>query len=109
MESWRTGAHRMGGDRTGPRRKALPGVEVSSGHLGNRQTFLVSELIAFIPKGIVAQSGIPMDKEVHIPLPADGSGDVKLSVIFQHCPELFAAEITPRNDVMMTFPPKIPL
>lgn len=83
------------------------GIDVPSISKGNRQTFLVSELIAFIPKAIVAQSGIPMDKEVHIPLPADGSGDVKLSVIFQHCPELFAAEITPRNDVMMTLPPKI--
>ncbi len=71
------------------------------------QDFLISELIAFIPPAISAQSGIPMTRELRIPLPADGSRDVKLSTIYQLCPELFAAEITPLNDSVVTLPPKI--
>jgi hypothetical protein len=71
------------------------------------QSFLISELIAFIPPAISAQNGIPMSREVRIPLPADGSRDVKLSTIYQLCPELFAAEITPLNDSTVTLPPKL--
>jgi len=71
------------------------------------QEFLISELLAFIPPAISAQSGIPMSREVRIPLPADGSRDVKLSTIYQICPELFAAEITPLNDSTLTLPPKL--
>lgn len=71
------------------------------------QDFLVSELIAYIPPAISAQSGIPMSRELRIPLPADGSRDVKLSTIYQICPELFAAEITPLNDSTVTLPPKL--
>jgi hypothetical protein len=71
------------------------------------QDYLISELIAYIPPAISAQSGIPMSREVRIPLPADGSRDVKLSTIYQICPELFAAEITPLNDSTVTLPPKL--
>jgi len=71
------------------------------------QSFLISELIAFIPPAISAQSGIPMTREVRIPLPADGSRDVKLSTIYQLCPELFAVEITPLNESTVTLPPKL--
>jgi len=71
------------------------------------QEYLVSELIAFIPPSISAQSGIPMARELWIPLPSDGSRDVKLSTIYQICPELFASEITPLNDSIVTLPPKL--
>ena len=71
------------------------------------QSFLVSELIAYIPTAISAQSGIPMQKEVAIPMPGDGSRDVKLSTLYRVCPELFAAEITPLNDSVITLPPKL--
>lgn len=81
--------------------EAQPAAEVPG------QDFLISELIAFIPPAISAQSGIPMTRELRIPLPADGSRDVKLSTIYQLCPELFAAEITPLNDSVVTLPPKI--
>ncbi len=70
-------------------------------------TFLVSELLPYIPKAIAAQSGIPMDKEIAVPLPLDGSLDVRLSSIFGACPELFAAEITPWNDSVVTLPPRL--
>jgi hypothetical protein len=71
------------------------------------QEYLVSELIAFIPPSISAQSGIPMARELRIPLPSDGSRDVKLSTIYQICPELFGSEITPLNDSIVTLPPKL--
>lgn len=74
---------------------------------GPSQTFLVSELLPYIPKAIAAQSGIPMTKEVRVPVPADGSLDVRLSSLYQICPELFAAEITPLNDSMVTLPPRL--
>ena len=85
-----------GGLDTGPAAPAVAG-----------QDFLVSELIAYIPPAISAQSGIPMSRELRIPLPADGSRDVKLSTIYQICPELFASEITPLNDSTVTLPPKL--
>ncbi len=71
------------------------------------RTFLVSELLPYIPKAIAAQSGIPMDKEIAVPLPLDGTLDVRLSSIFGACPELFAAEITPWNDSVVTLPPRL--
>lgn len=74
---------------------------------GPSQSFLASELLPFIPKAIAAQSGIPMAKEVKVPLPADGSLDVPLSTLYQICPELFAAEITPLNDSVVTLPPRL--
>ncbi|NRB72837.1 MAG: hypothetical protein HRU46_00605 [Verrucomicrobiales bacterium] len=70
------------------------------------QSFLVSELLPFIPPAISAKSGIPMEDELILPMPVDGSTDVKLSVIYQVCPQLFAAEITPLNDSTITLPAK---
>ncbi len=71
------------------------------------QTFLASELLPYIPKAIAAQSGIPMEKEVNVPLPSDGTLDVPLSAIYRICPELFAVEITPLNDSVVTLPPRL--
>jgi hypothetical protein len=82
--------------------QANPAVSEGAG-----QDYLISELIAYIPPAISAQSGIPMAREVRIPLPVDGSRDVKLSTIYQICPDLFAAEITPLNDSTVTLPPKL--
>ncbi|MEX2580306.1 MAG: hypothetical protein WD342_14705 [Verrucomicrobiales bacterium] len=48
-----------------------------------------------------------MEKEVSLPLPDDGSTDIRLSAIHQACPELFAAEITPLNDSVVTLPAKL--
>lgn len=70
-------------------------------------TFLASELLPYIPKAIAALSGIPMEKEVRVPLSADGGLDVALSEIYRVCPELFAAEITPLNDSVVTLPPRL--
>ncbi len=69
--------------------------------------FMINELLPFIPPAIAAPSGIPMEQMVEIPLPADGSRDVKLSTIYQLCPNLFASEITPLNDSVVTLPPRI--
>ena len=82
--------------------QASPAVSEGAG-----QDYLISELIAYIPPAISAQSGIPMARGVRIPLPADGSRDVKLSTMYQICPDLFAAEITPLNDSIVTLPPKL--
>lgn len=71
------------------------------------QTFLVSELLPLIPTAIVAPSGIPMEKEISVPFSADGSLDVKLTALYQICPELFATEITPLNDSVITLPPRV--
>jgi hypothetical protein len=71
------------------------------------QSFLVSELLPLVPTAIVAASGIPMEKEICVPVPADGSLDVKLSTLYHLCPELFAAEITPLNDSVITLPPRV--
>ncbi len=76
---------------------------------GRIQHFLVSELLPFIPPAISAQSGIPMEKEVEVPLPANGSRDVELSTLYQVCPELFATEITCLNDSVVTLPAKLGL
>lgn len=71
------------------------------------QSFLVSELLPFIPPAIAAQSGIPMEEELILPMSADSSTDVKLSAVYQACPQLFAAEITPLNDTTLTLPAKL--
>jgi hypothetical protein len=71
------------------------------------QSFLVSELLPLVPTAIVAASGIPMEKEIRVPVPDDGSLDVKLSTLYHLCPELFAAEITPLNDSVITLPPRV--
>lgn len=85
-------------------RGGLSGAGPTGGHA---QSFLVSELLPYIPKAIAAQSGIPMSKELKVPVPADGSLDVRLSTLYQICPELFAAEITPLNDSVVTLPPRL--
>ncbi len=71
------------------------------------QAYLVSELLPFIPPAIAASGTLPMEKEVTIPIGKDGSSDVALSTIFQQCPELFEAEITPLNDSVVTLPLKL--
>ena len=82
-----------------------PAPREPMGHCG--QSFMVSELLPLIPTAIVASSGIPMEKEILVPVPVDGSLDVKLSTLYQLCPELFAAEITPLNDSVLTLPPRV--
>ena len=81
----------------------LPEAEIAD----RGQSFLVSELLPLVPTAIVAASGIPMEKEIRVPVPADGSLDVKLSTLYHLCPELFAAEITPLNDSVITLPPRV--
>lgn len=71
------------------------------------QAYLVSELLPFIPPAIVASGSLPMEKEIRILMGKDGSTDVRLSAIFQQCPELFDAEITPLNDSTVTLPMKL--
>lgn len=73
------------------------------------QAFLASELLAFIPPAISARSGIPMEKEIHVPFTSESNRDVRLSTLYQMCPELFAAEITPLNDSVVTLPPRLGL
>jgi hypothetical protein len=48
-----------------------------------------------------------MEKEISVPFSADGSLDVKLTALYQICPELFATEITPLNDSVITLPPRV--
>lgn len=71
------------------------------------RTYQVSELLPFIPPAISAESGIPMEKLVAIPVPPNGSSDVSLSTIYRVVPELFAAEITPLNDSNVSLPVKL--
>jgi len=71
------------------------------------QRFLVSELVPFVPPAILAPSGIPMEKELALPMPSDGSSEVRLSTLYQACPDLFAAEITPLNDSTVPLPPRL--
>lgn len=71
------------------------------------QVFLISEILPYIPPAIVARSGIPMELSVSVPLPENGSREVRLSVLHHLCPALFAAEITPMNDLVITLPPRI--
>ncbi len=69
--------------------------------------YLASELLAFIPPALAAQGGIPMEQTIPLEMPADGSNEVKLSAICRACPALFATEITPLNDSVITLPPKL--
>jgi hypothetical protein len=71
------------------------------------QVFLISEILPYIPPAIVARSGIPMELSVSVPLPENGSREVRLSVLHHLCPSLFATEITPTNDLVITLPPRI--
>ncbi len=93
-----------GGDT---RHQAPFSPEEGAGKPIRSQVFQVSELLPFIPPAIAAEAGIPMTKEVDIPLSPDGSNDVLLSTIYQVCPELFAAEITPLNESTVTLPAKL--
>lgn len=68
---------------------------------------MISEILPYIPPAIVARSGIPMELSVSVPLPENGSREVRLSVLHHLCPALFAAEITPMNDLAITLPPRI--
>ncbi len=68
---------------------------------------MISEILPYIPSAIVARSGIPMELSVSVPLPENGSREVRLSVLHHLCPALFAAEITPMNDLAITLPPRI--
>jgi len=79
----------------------------NAGAQENFRTYQVSELLPFIPPAISAESGIPMEKLVAIPVPPNGSSDVSLSTIYRVVPELFAAEITPLNDSEVTLPVKL--
>ena len=71
------------------------------------QEYEVEEILPFLPPAIVARENVSMNRIVQIPLPDDGSNDVKLSTIYQSCPALFASEITPLNDSVVNLPPKI--
>lgn len=94
--------------QTGADRNGAGAFGSSSGNAGlSYQAFLASELLAFIPPAISARSGIPMEKEVHVPFSTEGNRDVRLSTLYQMCPELFAAEITPLNDSVVTLPPRL--
>lgn len=103
--SSRNAAEAAPGERTPGR--GNPVDSAPSAQAAGAQAFQVNELLPFIPPAISAESGIPMEKEVLIPMPVDGSGDVALSTIYQIVPELFAAEITPLNDSKVTLPTKL--
>ena len=96
-----------GGSGTDPRANTpAQGVEAAQPG-GPQMTYLVSELLAFIPPALAAQSGIPMEQSVTIAMPPNGTTDVNLSSVYAACPALFATEITPLNDSVITLPPKL--
>jgi len=99
-------ANPFSGDPEGVRGTQPSGPKGESAR-GPSLTLLASELLALIPPAISAQSGIPMSKEITVPLPPGGSHEVSLSTIYQLCPELFAAEITPLNDSTVTLPARL--
>lgn len=80
------------------------GSASSVGKRDEKRSFQVSELLALIPPAIAASSGVPIDEEIELPISAPGSNDVRLSLLYQVCPQLFAAEITPLNDSTITLP-----
>ncbi|MEM7602811.1 MAG: hypothetical protein AAF357_15545 [Verrucomicrobiota bacterium] len=102
-EDGEPGAEWSEGD-DGVRENAPPGGKAEAPPKG--QPYLVRELLPFIPPAIAASGSLPMEKEVHIPLGDGGSTDVSLAAIYQQCPELFDAEITPLNDSTVTLPAK---
>ncbi|MAS94249.1 MAG: hypothetical protein CMO55_13715 [Verrucomicrobiales bacterium] len=79
----------------------------SGGEVTVRRKFLLSELLALIPPAIAATSGISIDDEVELPIPVDHGNDIRLSLLYHVCPQLFAAEITPLNDSTITLPGKV--
>lgn len=68
------------------------------------QTYAVRELLPFVPKALAGGHDLPPEQKVTIPLPANGSTDTRLSLLYQACPQLFAVEITPLNDAPITLP-----
>jgi len=66
--------------------------------------FTVGELLAFIPPAISAKTGLSLDQTVDVPVLENGTAEVKLSTLYQVCPNLFAAEITPLNDSVVPLP-----
>ena len=96
-----------GGAGADPRGVSPMGQMLAAAAQGIQQHYLASELLAFIPPAIAAQAGIPMEQTIAIELPADGSTDVRLSTICAACPQLFAVEITPLNDSVITLPPRL--
>ncbi len=87
-------------------RSSRPASAVSSGRGIPTQEFEIGELLPFIPPAIVAQGHLPLRERVRIPVSPDGSNEVRLSTIYQMCPPLFAAEITPLNDSVVHLPLK---
>ena len=71
---------------------------------GKTATYSVREILPFLPPALVSTDHLPLDKSVAVPLPADGSTEVKLSAIQSVCPEIFATEITPLNDSEVALP-----
>ncbi len=75
-----------------------------SGAARQSQSFTVGELLAFIPPAISAKTGLSLDQNVNVPVLENGTAEVKLSTLYQVCPNLFAAEITPLNDSVVPLP-----
>lgn len=87
------------------REPAQPSPQPKASTGGVVEIFYLGDLLAFIPPAIAAQGNIPLDQTIQIPLADNDSRDVKLSTIYQICPALFAVEITPLNDSMVSLPP----
>jgi hypothetical protein len=79
-----------------------PAASPPNGGVASR--FTLREILPFLPPSLVAQGHLNLDRSVEVSLPADGSGEVKLSAIQRVCPEIFATEITPLNDSEITLP-----
>lgn len=75
-----------------------------SADFGKTASYSVREILPFLPPALVSTDHLPLDKSVAVPMPADGSTEVKLSAIQSVCPEIFATEITPLNDSEVTLP-----
>lgn len=66
--------------------------------------YLVRDILPFLPPALVSPDKLPMDRAIEVSVPDSGGGEVKLSAIQAACPELFATEITPLNDSVVTLP-----
>lgn len=75
---------------------------------GPTEHYTLREILPFLPPSLVSHANINLDRTVAIPMPADGSGEVKLTTIQRVCPELFATAITPLNDSEITLPRQSP-
>jgi len=74
---------------------------------GPRAVYTIGDLLQFIPPALATREAVSPEQQVQVELPADGSRDVKLSTLYQSCPQLFATEITPLNDSQLTLPESI--